>query len=366
MPTPQPAQRVSTASIMAWTWVAVAAFLAVRAVSHGSWVGGLLFAGSALAACTPYWMRSAANRANNPIAARWMLGIVGVLGGALISSLPDNAIQDGASDQTDISAAKGDACGAEGQVTQRDYAVTKEAVLRSGPDPKAEPLIFAIGSDAKPVSIDDSMPVREVCRAKGWSEVRVMMFPSDIGKAQGWVPSSVLRTVPVNDAGRRVYREADIEWPTGSKSYRTAALTVVNRLVDENPKCDAINTRSLLVRKDGDGAKLHVVCFGKPEQSVDFRPADATNGRSFVPIEPTTQDVARRVCEAGALQRTMHPSTADFAIMSADFATRTDGTSTYKTTFTAKNGFNLELKFRVECELTGEDLTSVDVFEAGG
>ena len=267
---------------------------------------------------------------------------------------------------TSLTAERGTACGVDGRVTMVDYAVENRAPLRSAADPKASQMQLYLGTSGEltPVEIDSSMAVRELCHAGEWSEVQVLQLPSDIGRAHGWVPSASLRKVKTTASGRRIYDADDFEWPAGSNRYKTAALTVINRVMAEDPTCDAFNTQSILVEKDRKGVLLKAACFGEPEQIVEFRPADATNGRSFAPVVPVSLDAASFACLAAARKNAVHPSTVDMSIMGATFTPHDDGSASYLTTFTAKNSFNLELQYSIECLFRGNELTFSSVEEA--
>ena len=138
---------------------------------------------------------------------------------------------------TSLTAERETACGVDGRVTMVDYAVKDSAPLRARADHQADQVQLQLGTSGEltPIEIDSSMAVREVCRAGEWSEVRVLQLPSDIGRAQGWVPSASLKPVKTDANGRRVYEAADFEWPEGSTRYKKAALTVINRVMAENP-----------------------------------------------------------------------------------------------------------------------------------
>ena len=259
-------------------------------------------------------------------------------------------------------------CGGNGRATMMDFAVQTTTALRSRPDKHSDLVSMPFGADqtARPVSIDHTMPVRELCRSGDWSEVRVLMLPSDIGRAEGWVPTAVLRPVKTGRNGRRIYNAADLEFSDGSHRYEAATLAVINRVMEQDPKCDAINTL-ILVDKDSTGARLHFSCFGEPERSIDFSSADASNGRDFTPAQPVEAikgaDAILK-CEDAARERLSHPSTADFAMLDVDFKSFDNGAATYSTTVTARNGFNLELKYQVVCEFTGSELTDIKMDEA--
>lgn len=252
------------------------------------------------------------------------------------------------------------------KASPKDFAVLEGAPLHERADAQSAQVSMPFGVDreVKTVSIDTTMQVREMCRSGGWSFIHILQLPSDIGNGEGWVPTAKLRPVSTDKNGRRIYEAADFEWPEGSAPYRKAIITVANRIMAQNSKCDAINGQSVLLDKDRAGALIKLACFGADEQVVEFRPDDATNNRSFAPIDPIDETTARTACEDAAKQRTAHPSTVDISTFDGEFHSYAGGITSYRTTFTAKNSFNLELKYTIQCGFEGNKFTAVDIQES--
>jgi hypothetical protein len=164
-------------------------------------------------------------------------------------------------------------------------------------------------------------------------------------------------------AGRRIYKVADFEWPKGSAASREAVLTVINRIVKQNPACDAINRKSLTMN----GGTFQIACEGTGDgQSFEFTAADATNGRGFAPegpIAPISEADAIPACQQAVLQRVNHPSTVDWSLLSGSFDTFGNGGARFGIDFSAKNSFNLELTYRATCEFKGNKLTDFVAIE---
>lgn len=249
----------------------------------------------------------------------------------------------------------------------KQFAVLHGAPLHERADAQSEQVSIQIGSEPqpKPVSTDLTMTVREQCRSGNWSYVSILQLPSDIGKARGWVPTASLRPVNTDIDGRRIYGPEDFDWPDGSLRYQKAILTVVNRVMAQNSKCDAFNPQSILMDKDRAGVLIKAACYGEEEQIVEFRPDDATNGRSFMPAAPvvaTDERTALAYCQTALRERATHPSTVEIGY--GTFVAQSNGTATYRTTFTAKNAFNLTLKFATLCRFLGDELIDIDIQEA--
>jgi len=249
--------------------------------------------------------------------------------------------------------------GASCKATNIDYGVRGEdaIMLRVSPDEKAAIAKQTAGDTTVDAAIDEQSDVRELCRAGNWSKVRVAS-----SSVEGWVPSSALQKVKTSGSGRRIYTAADFEWPIGSAPARPAVLTIINRIIEQNPKCEAIDRQSLTMNGSGKGATFLIGCDGgEGDQSFEFTAADASNGRSFAPekpIDPINKSEAREACQNAVTNAANHPSTVDFSMFDTTFDTFGNGEARYTIAFSAKNSFNLELTYIAHCEFKGEKLTS--------
>lgn len=137
------------------------------------------------------------------------------------------------------------ACGARHTRTERDYDIVDEAILRMSPDARSAPILKSgVTSDpdaAVHATVTGDAPLRERCRANGWSYMSVTA-PEYIRWMQGWVPTSALKSVRVRPDGRRIYRIADIEWQAGSEPYRSAIVKVANKIIADDKRCEVIDT----------------------------------------------------------------------------------------------------------------------------
>lgn len=358
-------------NVSGWLWCVVMAIVAVSLMFTGGVLAALVHGVSAFLAAPPSWRVLARYgiKAPRPFKAAAVVGTWIV--GAVIAAATNTPASEGRPAK-DITGRPAAASSTEGPTTcegiksaPRDFAVLERGPLRERADPQSEQVSmpFGVDQEVRPVSIDTTMPLRELCRSGKWSYVAILQLPSDIGQAKGWVPTADLRPVNTDKSGRRIYGPADFEWPDGSLRYQKAILTVVNRVMAENPRCDAFNSQSILMDKDRAGPLIKVACFGEPEQIVDFRPDDATNGRSFAPVDPIDETTAREACWSAAKERATHPSTVDISTFGGQFNSDESGSASYRTTFTAKNAFNLSLNFTISCSFKGNEFMGVEIQE---
>ncbi|AOJ60971.1 hypothetical protein J3L14_20505 [Burkholderia pseudomallei] len=70
------------------------------------------------------------------------------------------------------------------------------------------------------------------------------------------------------------------------------------------------------------------------------------------------------LCQDYARSKATHPSTVDFSLLGTRVAEQSDGSVIAASTFTAKNGFGLELKYEVACQVNGSGIVEAGVREA--
>ena len=265
-----------------------------------------------------------------------------------------------------------DTCAAGEEKTGRDYAVRDEIVLREAPNEAANPILkpgLAADDKDRPVyaTITSSVPVRETCRSGIWSKVRVLVT-EELRWMSGWVPSAALREVPVGEGRRRIYGSGDIEWQPGSERYRKQILAVVNKVMREDKRCDAIDSQSLLVDNQGGDPRFTILCVGPAgTHDITFEASDGTNGRSFAQEavnpggggeEPIGKVDAVTACEEAITQQLSQPKTADFHTFT-DTTYHTDGSRARVTIgFRANNGFGNPIDATAECVFEGTTLSS--------
>ncbi|WP_449471825.1 hypothetical protein [Sphingobium chungangianum] len=246
--------------------------------------------------------------------------------------------------------------------TEVDFAAKSDVNLRSAPNATSATVPWKIGDETVPFPMEEGHTVREHCRVGNWSKIHTPTS-NDVPRLAGWVPSSSLRKVKAAADGRRVYTEADFEWPEGSAGLRTAAVKVMNRIMEQRRECEALDHQSLVLNKTTKGKVFSVPCFTAGEMlSFDFVAADATNGRSFAKVDPMEETEAVVACRNAVLSNATHPSTVDFPL-GYDFRTGGEGRTQVLMSATAKNAFNLELKFKVHCDFNGTNLTDFGMSE---
>lgn len=354
-----------------WIWCAVMGLVAIALLLTGSALAAVGFGISSFLAAPPSWrvlarygIHATRRVKAAAVVGAWIAGSFAA--GGLSSSIAGGEGQDAVGGPVRTTSDAGPMTCEGIKSLPKDFAVRQDAPLRERADAGSAQVSipFGVAHDLKPVSIDTTMAVREACRSGKWSYVTILQLPSDIGKGKGWVPTADLRPVKTDKNGRRIYGPADFEWVDGSLRYQKAILTVANRVMAQNPKCDAFNSQSILMDRDRAGPLIKLACFGQPEQIVDFRPDDATNGRSFAPVDPIDERTAREACWAAAKERATHPSTVDISTFGGQFQPYEGGTASYRTTFSAKNSFNLTLNYTISCSFKGNEFTGVDIQES--
>lgn len=248
--------------------------------------------------------------------------------------------------------------------TEAAYVASQDADLRIAPKKDAAIVPWEIGNDKVAFPMEEGNTVREHCRVGQWSKIHTPTVP-DVRRVYGWVPSSALRKVKTTADGRRAYEEADFEWPNGSAGQRTAAVKIMNRIMDQRRECEALDHENLVLNKTTKGKIFSIPCFTSGEMlSFDFVAADAINGRSFVKVDPMDKYDAIEACKNAVLERAKHPSTVEFPTLDYDFRSGGDGEAQVLMSATAKNAFNLELSFDVQCDFNGTKLDNFAMSEA--
>lgn len=245
-----------------------------------------------------------------------------------------------------------------------DVAVDAETKLLAEPHADAKAIPWRVGAKTMPATLDASVAVRELCTSQGWSQVRVL-GPQEMRELRGWVPASALRRVPVSGSGRRIYQASDFDWPDGSLPFKSAAVLLMNRIMDQRQDCDALDTRSLVMKGRGARAVFLIPCDTTDGLvSFDFTATDAINGRSFARVEPIGKLDAIEACKGAALSRATHPSSVSFPTFDYDYRDGSNGKAELRTKFSARNSFNLEVGFDLTCSFVGSKLEKVSISEA--
>ena len=218
-------------------------------------------------------------------------------------------------------------------------------------------------------TVDNSVPLRELCRVEGWAHVRVVA--NTLRWIDGWVPVAALRPLRLTADGRRTLVSQDIEWQPGSERDRTAILAVANKVIRQDRRCEAIDGRSLLVERAPGARRYTLLCDSASENvAIHFSARDATNGHSFAheaedettgDAEPVSKADAIEGCQSAIEAQLFQPRSANFrTIMDTTFST--DGSRARVTIgFSAKNGFGNEIDQVAACVFEGSQLQSAEI-----
>ena len=96
--------------------------------------------------------------------------------------------------------------------------------------------------------------------------------------------------------------------------------------------------------------------------NVWFSPDDTVEAASFAAIRPIGRAAGAEACEASAKAAANYPSTVSFSrIMDLAYQEHPSGRARVVSSFTAKNGFGLELKYRIDCLFDGSQLIETQI-----
>ena len=263
-------------------------------------------------------------------------------------------------------------CGTGGLALDDVVAVTGEYVLRAAPATDAPRIRNEKASEALGRAhyhqIDASTTVRRLCAQSDWTEVRIVT-PDWLNTVTGWVPNAALREIGRGTDGARIYVAEDFYWDGDSAKYKPQIVAAVNRIARENRNCHEIDPSSVALSptksKPGDPVFFVTCGAGAGAFNVWFRPSDAEGASSFAAKESLGRAAAVEACEAAAKRAATHPSTVSFSrIWDLAYMPHVSGRARVVSSFTAKNGFGLELKYRIDCLFDGAQLIETQIAES--
>ena len=265
-----------------------------------------------------------------------------------------------------------ESCGDGGLVLNDVVAVNGENFLRTKPSDKADKIKNAkateiLGSDQFH-QIDNSTTVKRLCAQSDWTKVAIVT-PDWLTDISGWVPNSALREIQTQDGGRRRFVETDFVWDNDSLKFKGQIVDVVNKIVRENEMCADIQTGSISLspsKSKPNDPVFFVTCGSGAESfNVWFRPIDTKSDKSFEAKKPLDQTEAVDLCESAAKRAAQHPSTVSFSRISGlSYNAHASGRSRVVSSFTAKNSFDLELNFRIDCLFDEATLIETNIAES--
>lgn len=216
--------------------------------------------------------------------------------------------------------------------------------------------------------IDGSTQVRQVCDKGEWTMVEISA-PEWLAGIRGWVPKEALRIVERTSSGVPLLVEGDFYWDADTTPYKAAIVAVVNRIQQENRDCERADPGMVALSSDRSrpGDPVFFVTCEKAGQpfNVWFRPSDADASGTFAAVSSVKQGEAILLCEAAARQAAAHPSTVNFStFLDVAYQSFPNGRAVLRSSFTAKNAFDLELKYQINCFFEGDALRETEIYEA--
>ena len=167
---------------------------------------------------------------------------------------------------------------------------------------------------------------------------------------------------------RRVFAEDDFYWDEDTSAFKPQIVAVVNRISRENVNCPDPDPQSVAKsdRSSPTAPVFFVTCgSGMDVFNVWFSPDDADSEETLSAVLPPSQTSAVGACEQAAVNAASYPSTVRFSrVMSLSFQTFMNGNARVRSSFTAKNAFNLETEYDIVCFFTGSTMTELSIIEA--
>ena len=265
-------------------------------------------------------------------------------------------------------------CGSSSTKTGKTYKVNGSDInVRSGPGTNHDRIINQKASSILKkniyVTIDNTVTVYEECTQGEWSKVRVTDPDWLSNSHRGWVLSKFLRKKQTDAAGKEIFTEKDFIWDNNTSPYKEIIVAGVNKVYRENARCKDIDPSSAYI-SGSKGTKDNPVFFvtcGKGSNAFNafFSKADVEKDKRLTEKKHIDKSQAVDLCEAYAKQHATHPSTVDFSrIMDLAITEHPNGRTRVTSTFTAKNSFNLEVKFNISCLLEDSGLIEANIIES--
>ncbi len=272
-------------------------------------------------------------------------------------------------------AASPEPCGGGSLKSGQTFRVNGDEVfIRAAPSENSEKLINQKATQmlkkTQYLMIDNSVTVTEECSKDGWSRIRVK-DPDWLQNSHiGWVQSAALRGKKVDTSGYEEFTEADLIWSEKSLPHKNVLVAGVNKVHRENSRCKKIDPGSADI-SSSKGTPSDPVFFvtcgsGADAFNVFFSKSDIEKGgSSLVAAKHLDRRRAIDLCEEHGKSKANYPSTFSFSrLMDLSTTEHPNGRTTVSSSFTAKNGFNLELKYSIRCLFDSTGLIEASIAEA--
>lgn len=265
-------------------------------------------------------------------------------------------------------------CGGASNKTGKTYKINGTGIaVRSGPGTSYEKRInqkaTSILKTTRYIEIDNSVTVYEECSQDGWSKIRVTE-PDYLSQShRGWVSSKVLRGKKLDSSGAEIFTEADFYFDKKTKPYKSIIIAGVNKVYRENSRCKEIDPSSAYISSSKgtpSNPVFYVTCGGGTSVfNAFFSKLDVEADSKLTAKKHIDKSLAINQCENYAKSSAAYPSTVDFSkFMDLAVTEHSNGNTTVMSSFTAKNGFNLELKYNIRCISNASGLFEANISEA--
>lgn len=243
--------------------------------------------------------------------------------------------------------------------------------LRSGPSDKSPRIVnekaTAVFGKTHYQSIDSSVQVQMLCENGDWVKIKVTK-PEWLA-TYGWVKREILAT-PRAGSEARTFTEKDIYWDKRTKPYKEMIIKAVNRIHREDPRCKEDIDAGTVSQSTNRGTPSNPVFFvtcgtGTNVVNVYFSAEDVAAAKTFRAPAHIDRGRAIGLCENHAKRSATHPSTVSFSrIMDLSISEHPNGRTSVQSSFTAKNSFNLTLKYNIRCLLDQNGFIEANINEA--
>lgn len=263
----------------------------------------------------------------------------------------------------------------DGEATGVEYGISGSNInVRKGPGTNYEKITnqkaTSILGNTTYIQVDNTVTVLEICRKGDWSFIQVIRPDWLKDSHKGWIASRFLRKQMRDAAGVQTFTEEDFIWDKITSPYKGIIVAGVNKIHRENSRCKEIDPSSAYLSgsKSSPGKPVfYVTCgSGAAAFNVWFSKDDLDSKKTFEAAKHIDKATAISLCEQYARSAATYPSTVDFSnVMDLAISEHPNGRTTVNSTFTAKNSFNLEIKFKIRCLLDATGLIEAAVHEAG-
>nr|WP_181374663.1 hypothetical protein [Pectobacterium carotovorum]AKG47494.1 hypothetical protein pA_00054 [Pectobacterium carotovorum] len=172
----------------------------------------------------------------------------------------------------------------------------------------------------------------------------------------------------VSTFAKAEFTESDFYWDSKISPYKEIIIKGVNKVHRENSKCKDIDPSSAYI-SGSKGTKANPVFYvtcGKDFDvfNVFFSKSDVENDKEMKAASHINKNTAVDLCESYAKSHTVHPSTLNFSkFYDLSVNEHANGRTTVVSSFSAKNSYNLELKYNIKCLLDAKGLIEADILE---